>query len=871
MVVVPPKGGGGGGGGGMSVHMRKRQMASEAVVSFVVGKLGDLLIQEAQLLFGVREGIEGIKNELEWMQRFLKDADSKQTTDEIVKKWVSDIRDVSYEIEDVIETFIYSQRKRHGLVGLVKWGISKPKTRHEVAKQIEQIKQKISDISRRRSDYGIRDVNEGRQEASSSIRDLRQRRQFFAILEEPEVVGQQEEISTLKKQLINGEQRRSVISIFGMGGLGKTTLARQVYHDVKNDFDCHAFICLSQQYEMKDVLIHLITCAMGKLGGEIENLPIEELGMRLREHLKGKRYLVVIDDIWSTKAWDDLKLILPDTGKSKSRVMLTTRIKDVAVHADPVSRLHEMRLLNDNEGWELFMKKVFPGENPSAACPSELEETGREIFAKCGGLPLAILVLGGLLATKEKTFREWSNVLKCVPRHLTESSEGCMEILALSYRDLPYYLKSCFFYLGLFQEDYEISSKILIRLWIAEGFIQQRDGELMEDVAECYLEELVSRSMIQVVAKKSNGSVDKCRVHDLLRDLSITEARQNNFFTIYKDNGTSSSSTSVRRLAFHGNVDGYDTSKGSTESLRSILYFSDSEVPLSKLLNTRPKLLRVLKTAFVDFSKVTLPKDIGVFAHLRYLEIGSHFPLPSSIGNLSNLQTLHVGGSATLPNAISNLKQLRHLQALWSDIDGHPRLENLRNLCTLYIGAGSWIKDGLDELTNLRELKITGGISSYHKALSDSVQKLRNLQLLDLQAANSCPTFMPFTGHLHLYEMYLVGKIGKIPELPPNLAKLTLNGSELQEDGISTLEKLSNLKILKLCFESYISKKMICSSGGFPRLEFLLLVQLSIIEELIVEEGAMPVIKSVTLNRLSNLSKTTLPDRVSVLVKRSYA
>ncbi|RWR84259.1 Disease resistance protein [Cinnamomum micranthum f. kanehirae] len=801
-------------------------MASEAIVSYVVGKLGDLLIQEAQLLFGVREGIEGIKNELEWMQRFLKDADSKQNTDEIVKKWVSDIRDVSYEIEDVIETFIYSQRKRHGLVGRVKRGISKPKTRHEVAKQIEQIKQKISDISRRRGDYGIRDINEGRQEASSSIRDLRQRRQFFAILEEPEVVGQQEEISTLKKQLINGEQRRCVISIVGMGGLGKSTLARQVYHDVKNDFDCHAFICLSQQYEMKDVLIHLITSAMGKLGGEIEKLTIEELGMMLREHLKGKRYLVVIDDIWSTKAWDDLKLILPDTGKSKSRVMLTTRIKDVAVHADPVSRLHEMRLLNDNEGWELFMKKVFPGENPSAACPSELEETGREIFAKCGGLPLAILVLGGLLATKEKTFREWSNVLKSVPRHLIDSSEGCMKILALSYWDLPYYLKPCFLYLGLFREDYEFSSEILIRLWIAEGFIQQRDGELMEDVAESYLEELVSKSMIQVVARKSNGLVDKCRVHDLLRDLSITEARQNNFFTIYKDNGTSSSSTSVRRLAFHGNVDGYETSKGSTESLRSILYFSDSEVPLSKLLNTRPKLLRVLKTAFVDFSKLTLPKDIGVFAHLRYLEIGyspSHrvqLPLPPSIGNLSNLRTLHVGRGATLPIAISNLKQLRHLQALWSDIDGHPQLENLRNLSTLYIRAGSWMKDGLDELTNLREIKISGDISSYHKALSDSVQKLRNLQLLDLQAARSCPTFMPFTGHLHLYEMYLVGKIGKLPELPPNLAKLTLYGSELQEVGISTLEKLSNLKILQLCFESYISKKMICSSGGFPRLEF---------------------------------------------------
>eukprot|EP00268_Persea_americana_P061574 TRINITY_DN7790_c0_g1_i4.p1 TRINITY_DN7790_c0_g1~~TRINITY_DN7790_c0_g1_i4.p1 ORF type:complete len:244 (-),score=40.19 TRINITY_DN7790_c0_g1_i4:91-822(-) len=199
-------------------------MSSEAVVPYIVGKLGDLLIQEAQLLFGVREGIEGIKNELEWMQRFLKDADSKQNTNALVKKWVSDIRDVSYEIEDVIETFIYSQRRRHGLVGRVKKGISEPQTRHKVGKQIEQIKQKIGDISRRRDDYCIRDINEGRQEASSSRQSLEEGRRFSALLEEPEVVGQQEEISTLKKQLINGEQRRCVISIFGMGGSGDISI-----------------------------------------------------------------------------------------------------------------------------------------------------------------------------------------------------------------------------------------------------------------------------------------------------------------------------------------------------------------------------------------------------------------------------------------------------------------------------------------------------------------------------------------------------------------------------------------------------------------------------------------------------------------------
>ncbi|RWR84252.1 Disease resistance protein [Cinnamomum micranthum f. kanehirae] len=854
-------------------------MSSEAVVPYIVGKLGDLLIQEAQLLFGVREGIEGIKNELEWMQRFLKDADSKQNTNALVKKWVSDIRDVSYEIEDVIETFIYSQRRRHGLVGRVVRYISEPKTRHKVGKQIEQIKQKISDISRRRDDYGIRDINEGRQEASSSRQSLEQGRRFFALLEEPEVVGQQEEIRTLKKQLINGEQRRCVISIFGMGGSGKTTLAREVYRNVKNDFDCHAFVCISQQYEMKDVLIRVITCVMSKSRAEIENLPEDELGTMLRDHLKGKKYLVVIDDIWSKEAWNMLGVVLPN-GKDQSRVMLTTRIKDVAVHADPVSRLHEMRLLNDNEGWELFMKKVFPGENPSAACPSELEETGRKIFKKCGGLPLAILVIGGLLARKDKSFHAWHNVLHSVSRHLTESDERCMEILAWSYFDLPHYLKPCFLYFGLFLEDYEIGSGRLIRLWIAEGFIEQRHNEIMEDVAEGYLEELVGRSMIQASSKKSNGSLGKCRMHDLLRELSISVARENNFFTIHNDNGLDSSPAKVRRLALHRCSNGYETISRSSATLRSLICFRESRSQLYKLPDTGCKLLRVFDSAHPEerrtgYSVATifvgdpLPKEVGKFVHLRYLAYyyGSIEDIPSN--NLFKLRTLRLSHRALiLPYAIWECEQLRYLHAVGATSE-HAQLNNLRNLQTLCLNAGNWIEDGLGKLTNLRKLGINGYKSSYHKALPDSVDKLRELRSLKIDVfcyrtmfvQDSVLQFMTFKHHLHLYKMSLSIRMEQLPELPPNIAQLSLTHSQLEQDAISTLEKLSCLKILRLNSDSYKSKKMICSLGGFPRLELLVLNELNL-EEWIVEEGALMNLKSVELHLMSCLRKEILPERV---------
>ncbi|XXG55018.1 hypothetical protein AAC387_Pa03g2757 [Persea americana] len=447
-------------------------MATEAIVSFVGNRLANLLIEEALLLCEVHGQIKLLETELTGMQCFLKDFDAKQQKgDKRLRSWVAEIIDVSYDAEDVIETYMLNeiariaQRRRRGLVAYVKRYWSELTTCHNVGKEIQRIKLKIGDISSSLSTYGIKDINDGGDE----MRYLNIRRRSSALYEEPDIIGMQESISTLKEQLMNEEARCCVISIVGMGGSGKTTLAKKVYHDVKENFDCHAFICLSQQYGIRDVLICIIECVMS-LSLEEMARSNEYLTERLRDHLREKRYLVVIDDIWTMQAWDELKHFLPD-GLPKSRVMLTTRNKEVASYADNVINHHYIRLLNEDESWELFHKKIFP---KGVVHPLKLMEMGKMIFAKCGGLPLAIVILVGLLSRRDTTFSAWSKVLDSVTWHLAEDSNWCMEILALSYYDLPYYLKPCFLYLGLFPEDYEIKSKELIRLWIAEGFIQQR-------------------------------------------------------------------------------------------------------------------------------------------------------------------------------------------------------------------------------------------------------------------------------------------------------------------------------------------------------------------------------------------------------------
>ncbi|XXG51498.1 hypothetical protein AAC387_Pa03g0047 [Persea americana] len=646
-----------------------------------------------------------------------------------------------------------------------------------------------------------------------------------------------------------------------MGGAGKTTLAKKVYRDVKNIFNCHAFIYLSQQYTIKDVLIRIIECTMSLPREHIEKLNEEDMGEKLSAYLRRKRYLVVIDDIWTTEAWEILKRILPDDS-NKSRVMLTTRNKEVALRADRLSPPHEMRLLSDREGWELFMKRIFPDGN---ACPSDVEETGRQILAKCHGLPLAIAVLGGLLSTRDVTLSEWSKVLKSVAWHLSENTDDpCREILALSYYDLPHYLKPCFLYFGLFPEDSEIRSKKLIKLWIAEGFIMQRGDVVLEDVAEDYLNELISRSMIQAASRRCDGSVSTCRIHDLLRDLSISEAVPNNFFTIGSDIEANSSSTRVRRLALYPDTEMHKTINRSIATLRSILNFSKDKTNLGKLLKISGKLTRVLD-AQTGLTEMELPKKIGEFVHLRYLNsrYSGINSLSISIGNLFYLQTLELGGVGTLPNAVWDLERLRHLHAYGYDIDGHPRLNNLRNIQTLCLEAGSWIKDGLHKLTNLRKLGIRECRISHHKVLFYSIEKLCSLRSLKFIRGGSISSLKSFAHQSHLYKMYLDGQIEKLPDFPPNLAKLTLSNSQLKQDAIAILEKLPHLRILILRGGSYCSKQMICSSEGFPQLEFLELKAL-VLEEWIVEEGAMSSLKNVKIYRCDSLK--TFPERIRPLL-----
>ncbi|KAJ4713306.1 Disease resistance protein [Melia azedarach] len=842
---------------------------AEYIVSLLIEKIACQLMEEAISFARVHDQVQWIEEELKRMTCFLKDADSRQDFDERVRNWVADVRDVAYDTEDVIDSYILkmSQKREKGLIRLLCQRypfvfFDELIAGHKLNKQISRIKMRIQALSSSRSTYGIENISRRGEGTSFAVDCLREKRRSYPHACEEEIFGLVDDIRILEDRVIHGGLQRSVISIIGMAGLGKTTLARKIYQssDVKKHFISRAWVYVSQEYRAGDILQVLCKRVMGLGKLELDKMDIEDMEEQLSTFLKGRRYIVVLDDIWNREVWDDLKAAFPDE-ENGSRIIFTSRFKDVALYADPRNLPYELCLLNEEDSWELLWRKAFPECNTAASLPPWSMELGKQIAKRCGGLPLALVVLGGLLSRKEATYSEWLKILQSVQWQLAQDPAKCADMLKLSYQDLPYYLKSCFLYVGLFPEDFEISARKLILLWVAEGFVQPRATEPLEDVAEDYLEELIGRSMIQPATRKSNGRIKTVRVHDLLRELAISKAKEDQFLDIIHGDVSAYYVAEARRLAIHF---GIPLKTRNASRVRSLLFFELNEPVWLKL--KKFKLLQILDLEDVHIA--LLDSSIGNLIHLRYLDLGKTWlkQLPSSIANLFNLQTLDLSSTLIdpIPPVIWEMQQLRHLRfSEFRDMvvnpPAHASLPNLQTLQGICICEKSCIEEGLDKLSNLRVLGLHGNLIIHEEALGKWIFNLKSLQCLKMQsrgagnaeitmivnagviALTAIPEFTSYLNHVHLYKLHLKGfqrVLLDVQDFPPNLTELSLQWSYLMEDPMKKLEKLPNLRVLKLKQSSYVGKEMVCSGGWFPQLRFLKLSNLCL-ERWRIEEGAM--------------------------------
>ncbi|TYI58187.1 hypothetical protein E1A91_D11G337100v1 [Gossypium mustelinum] len=484
----------------------------------------------------------------------------------------------------------------------------------------------------------------------------------------------------------------------------------------------------------------------------------------------------------------------------------------------------------------------------------------------CAGLPLAISILGGLLATKYPSLTEWLKISANVKSYMkNDKGEVLRDVLALSYDDLPPYSRPCFLYLSHFPEDYEILADRLIQLWVAEGIVSSKqeegdEGQIAEDVAEGYLLELAERCMIQV--RKRDIATLKIRsfqMHDLMRDFCLSKAKQQKF-----------------------------------------LYIADREQPLRepriwflpsivtkwrgiwKYMFNNFNFLRVLDFERGGEGGFKLPNDIGKLIHLRFLRLrGLEFflssKLPSSLGNLRCLQTLDLriesewSDSIHVPNVLWRMQQLRHLY-LPEECDRKTKLKlgTLRNLQTLvnFNTKNCYVKD-LINMTNIRELEIRGpfNIEDFNtKELDKNPPIIQSKYLHSVSIINEEEIDPRHLAHLllsceNISKLSLDVKIRRLPEyhyLSSNLAYIKLRRCKLEEDPMPTLEKVPCLRILQLHEEAFIGKEMFCSGQAVAKLKSLSLKELNFLEEWKVSEGAMPCLRRLEIENCRQLKK--LPD-----------
>ncbi|XP_039144935.1 putative disease resistance protein At1g50180 [Dioscorea cayenensis subsp. rotundata] len=497
------------------------------------------------------------------------------------------------------------------------------------------------------------------------------------------MVGFDDDKKKIVQELVDiSKKHRSVMSIVGMGGLGKTTLAKSIYKDleVKRSFNIFAWVIISQEYTIHEILKRIST--------EVSATPsantIRDLSVAIFEKLKKGKYLIILDDVWKEDAWTELLKVFPDVNNG-NRVIITTRFVNVAKIANPTIKPHELRCLDERESRELFLRKVFPNQNTETCCPTYLVDYAHQLVQRCGGLPLALVVLGGLVSTKPQTQDAWRKVVESMKGQFVEGGEKCLEIIALSYNDLSYYLKSCFLYFGCCKEDMTIVAKTLIRLWSTEGFLPVKNGKTTEEVGLDCLEDLAQRCMVQITGREYDGSANYCRIHDVLRDVCIRETKENRYFEIYKTNDTVdyvTMSNAAQRLVICNEIDILNYSNSMLRGLFYGVEGLDNHPAFSALKEQlgRFKLLRVLCLHTSGISE--FPSEIKSLIHLRYLEFGYDVNLkevPSCIGYLRNLQTLNLFNGNSLEKISDSLWTIDTLRHVYLPSTSRVPPPNMRN------------------------------------------------------------------------------------------------------------------------------------------------------------------------------------------------
>ncbi|KAK3120491.1 hypothetical protein QOZ80_9AG0688590 [Eleusine coracana subsp. coracana] len=884
--------------------------ASNSAVKSLVNKLGSLLAQEYALISGVRDDIQYINDELASMQAFLNRIKRADDQDEQRQDWMKQVREVSYDIEDCVDNV--SHRLDGEPRGTSAWThISKKwyvlKTlyaRHRIATEISNLKIRAQHVSERRSRYGVVNLKnvKGRTEANATRDHLAPPPQLIGIRAPvgiEDAMGELEPWFTKAKTLPTDHNLR-FLAIVGFGGLGKTTLAMALYQKfgLGDEFSCRASVLASQKFHLQTVLRKLLEqfheqradASKNDLQG-IEDWKDEQLIRKLRVQLSGRRYTIVVDDIWSVSAWEKIRDSLPNGGS----IVVTTRFNSVAEACRRrQGEVHKLKPLTDESSYRLF-HEIIVNADYSDQRPL-LTAQGRDLMLKCTGrLPLAIILVSGLMATKVKSEQKFTinNHLRKLQVALSEvlldniTLEGVTQILDHCYKELPADLKTCLLYLSMFPKGCQISRKRLIRRWIAEGFLFEKHGKTVKEVAEDCFSELIGRNLIRAVNNSSNGKVKNCQIHDMVLEYIVSKSSDENFITVVGGHWqTPFPSYKVRRLSVQKN-DGKE--KETVERMKLSHVRSLTAMESLKTLHSTLHKFRIMQVLDLEGCKDLSPKQLKKICKMRQLKYLSLRrtdvkDLPPNIGRLEYLVVLDIRETEVrkLPQSVDKLRRVEHLLAgnknkrhaliLTEGITKMTALQTLSGveICT---GLGKEPLRGLQNLTNLKKFTIykVGKLTNEELLLS-AIEHLSSCSLKYLGIDDD------FTGFLdrllnasqappeHLHTLGLCGMLSQLPKWINhhlyNLEKLTLSLTSLTRDAMLNLAMLPELFSLTFFLDTtkanqgvleMLSNNTLKSGGkifvladGFRKLK-LLRFMTPVLPLLSFMDGAMPELERLEL------------------------
>uniref|UniRef100_A0A453GFQ1 Disease resistance protein RPM1 n=1 Tax=Aegilops tauschii subsp. strangulata TaxID=200361 RepID=A0A453GFQ1_AEGTS len=793
---------------------------AKALVAKVLAKVGNLI--------DLNDKIGQIEVQLKAMNNIIREIGTMYLTNEFMKGWIGEVRKLAYRVEDVLDKYSYHSLQM-AEEGFLKKRFLKGSHYLLVFSQITEEVVKIEkDIKQVIELKGWSQPPQYVHDPLSEVERQRSQDRFPELVKDEDLIGIEDNRRMLTEWLYSDEMDGRVITVSGMGGLGKTTLTTNVYEREKANFQAHAWVVVSQTYTVEALLRKLLRkvgYTEQQASSNIDRMDVYDLKEEIKRTLQDRKCLFVLDDVWNQDVYYQLRDALQNS--RESRIIITTRNNHVAAVAHSSRRI-DLKPLGDNDAFELFCRRVFYSKKDQQ-CPDYLLETAKSIVHRCRGLPLAILSIGGLF---------------------------------------------------LFSEDYPMSRETLVRLWVAEGFVLRKGNSTPEEVAEENLRKLIHRNMLEVMDRDELGRVSTCTMHDIVRELALCIAREERFVST-SDYGTMQQmDMDARRLSSCGWKEN-TARKIELPRLRTLVSLGATPAMLSSVLS-KSSYLTVLELQDSEITEV--PALIGTLFNLRYIGLRRTKvrSLPSSVEKLSNLQTLDIKQTKIekLPSGIVKLKNLRHLFAdrfadekqtefrYFIGVQAPKELSSIEELQTLEtIQASKDLAEQLKTMMQLRTLWIDNISSADCANIFDTLSNMKHLSSLllsgkDENEALCFEALKPRSAHLH--KLIIRGKWAKGTLDCPifcshgeNLKYLALSWCHLgeDEDPLGMLAPhLRNLTYLKLN-NMRSANALVLSAGSFPQLKTLVLKDMPHVNELKIMDGALPCIDGLYVVSLSKLDK----------------